>query len=447
MEAVKSIIETIKQRDPHEKEFIQACEEVLTSLVPAIEKNPKYATILPLLVEPERTIIFRVPWVNDKGEICVNRGIRVQFNSAIGPYKGGCRFRSNVNLSIMKFLAFEQTFKNSLTTLPMGGGKGGSDFDPAGKSEGEVMRFCQSFILELQRHIGQFLDVPAGDIGVGAREIGFMFGQYKRIKNTFEAGVLTGKGIIYGGSLGRTQATGYGLVYFVTEMLKARNDEIKGKRAMVSGSGNVAQYCCEKLLQLGATPVSVSDSKGALLFKDGMTEEHLNAVKHIKAVVRTELSKISELFPDLKGYEYVAGSVWAQSIPCEMALPCATQNEILPEHVDVMVKNGVKLVAEGANMPSTNETIELYMKNNFYYGPGKAANAGGVSVSGLEMTQNSMRLAWTVEEVDEKLKSIMKRIFEAANSAAQEFNVPLFKGANLAGFKKVADAMLAYGCV
>jgi len=327
----------------------------------------------------------------------------------------------------------------------MGGGKGGSDFDPAGKSDGEVMRFCQSFMLELQRHIGADCDVPAGDIGVGAREIGYMFGQYKRIKNVFE-GVLTGKGLSFGGSLVRPEATGYGLVYFVTEMLKARNEEIKGKRAMVSGSGNVAQYCCQKLLQLGAIPVSCSDSHGALIFKDGMKEEHLKAVMNIKQVRRTSLDKIKEFFPDLKGYEYVEGSVWAQKIPCEMALPCATQNEILPEHVPVMVENGVKLVAEGANMPSTNETIELYMKNNFYYGPGKAANAGGVSVSGLEMTQNSIRLAWTAEEVDNKLKDIMHRIFTAANEAATEYNVPLFKGANLAGFKRVAEAMLAYGC-
>jgi glutamate dehydrogenase (NADP+) len=445
MEAVNRVLEIVKARDPDQKEFIQAVTEVLTSLVPVLEKEPKYEKILPLLVEPERTIIFRVPWVNDKGEMVVNRGFRVQFNSAIGPYKGGCRFRGNVNLSILKFLGFEQIFKNSLTTLPMGGGKGGSDFDPAGKSDGEVMRFCQSFMLELQRHIGADCDVPAGDIGVGAREIGYMFGQYKRIKNCFE-GVLTGKGLSFGGSLIRPQATGYGVVYFVTEMLKAKGEEIKGRRAMVSGSGNVAQYCCEKLMQLGAIPVSCSDSHGALIFKDGMKEEHLKAVMHIKQVARTSLSKICELFPDLKGYEYVEGSVWAQKIECEMALPCATQNEILPEHVPVMVENGVKLVAEGANMPSTNETIELYMKNNFYYGPGKAANAGGVSVSGLEMTQNSIRLAWTAQEVDEKLKDIMHRIFEAANEASKEYKVPLFKGANLAGFKRVADAMLAYGC-
>jgi glutamate dehydrogenase (NADP+) len=445
MEAVQEVLDIVKTRDPDQKEFIQAVTEVLTSLVPVLEKEPKYKKILPALVEPERTIIFRVPWVNDKGEMVINRGFRVQFNSAIGPYKGGCRFRGNVNLSVLKFLGFEQIFKNSLTTLPMGGGKGGSDFDPAGKSDGEVMRFCQSFMLELQRHIGADCDVPAGDIGVGAREVGYMFGQYKRIKNCFE-GVITGKGIAFGGSLIRTEATGYGVVYFITEMLHAKGQEIKGLRAMVSGSGNVAQYCCEKLIQLGALPISCSDSKGALLFKDGMTVAHLDAVKHIKCVARCGLDKIKELFPDLTGYEYVSGSVWSQSIPCDLAVPCATQNEILPEHVEIMVKNGVKTVVEGANMPSTNETIELYMKNNLYYGPGKAANAGGVSVSGLEMTQNSIRLAWTREEVDAKLKDIMHRIFEAAHREAEAYNIPLYKGANVAGFKRVADAMLAYGC-
>jgi len=447
MEAVQQVLEQVRQRDPAEKEFIQAVTEVLTSLAPVIEKEPRYAKLLPMIVEPERTIIFRIPWVNDKGEFCVNRGFRVQFNSAIGPYKGGCRFRGNVNLSILKFLGFEQIFKNSLTTLPMGGGKGGSDFDPAGKSDGEVMRFCQSFMIELQRHISADCDVPAGDIGVGAREIGYMFGMYKRIKNVFE-GVLTGKGLSFGGSLIRPEATGYGLVYFVTEMLKSRGQEIKGMRAIVSGSGNVSQYCAQKLLELGAIPVSVSDSHGVIIFKDGMTQEHLKAVMHIKNVARTSLDKMAELFPALTGFEYIAGkSVWACEIPCDMGLPCATQNEILPEHVPVMVKNGIKLVAEGANMPSTNETIELYVQNEIFYGPGKAANAGGVSVSGLEMTQNSMRLAWTREEVDNKLKDIMHRIFVAADTAAKEYGLPLFKGANVAGFKRVADAMLAQGCI
>jgi len=328
----------------------------------------------------------------------------------------------------------------------MGGGKGGSDFDPAGKSDGEVMRFCQSFMIELQRHIGADTDVPAGDIGVGAREIGFMFGMYKRIKNVFE-GVLTGKGLAYGGSLVRPEATGYGLVYFVCNMLKSRNQEIKGKRAMVSGSGNVAQFCMQKLIQLGAIPVSCSDSKGCLIFKDGMTQDHVEAIKKIKAIRGASLAEIKTQFPQLSGYEYHEGSVWAQEVACELALPCATQNEILPEHVPVMVKNGVKLVAEGANMPSTNETIELYMKNNFFYGPGKAANAGGVSVSGLEMTQNSERLAWTAQQVDDKLKEIMQRIFDAAHEASEMYHVPLYQGANLAGFKRVADAMLAFGCV
>jgi len=447
MECVKQVLEQVRIRDPDQKEFQQAVTEVLTSLVPVLEKETKYQKLIPMIVEPERMIIFRVPWVNDKGEMCVNRGFRVQFNSAIGPYKGGCRFRGNVNLSILKFLGFEQVFKNSLTTLPMGGGKGGSDFDPAGKTDGEVMRFCQSFMIELQRHISADCDVPAGDIGVGAREIGYMFGMYKRIKNVFE-GVLTGKGISYGGSLIRPEATGYGLVYFVTEMLKSRGQEIKGMRAMVSGSGNVSQYCAEKLLELGAIPVTFSDSHGVLLFKDGMTEEHLKAVMHVKNVARTSLEKIGELFPALTGYEYVAGkSVWACEIPYELGLPCATQNEILPEHVPTMVKCGVKLVAEGANMPSTNETIELYVQHDIFYGPGKAANAGGVSVSGLEMTQNSMRLAWTREEVDNKLKDIMHRIFEAAHKEATEYNLPLFKGANIAGFKRVAEAMLAQGCI
>jgi len=447
MQAVQATIEAVKARDPDQKEFIQAVTEVLTSLVPILEAEPKYQKLLPLLVEPERIIIFRVPWVNDKGEMVVNRGFRVQFNSAIGPYKGGCRFRGNVNLSILKFLGFEQVFKNSLTTLPMGGGKGGSDFDPAGKTDGEVMRFCQSFMIELQRHIGADTDVPAGDIGVGAREIGFMFGMYKRIKNVFE-GVLTGKGLAYGGSLVRPEATGYGLVYFTCNMLKSIGQDIKGKRAMVSGSGNVAQFCMQKLIQLGAIPVSCSDSHGALVFKDGMTQEHVEAIKKIKGVFRCGLDCIKEKFPELTGYEYFPGkSIWELEVPCELALPCATQNEILPEHVPHMVKNGIKLVAEGANMPSTNETIDLYMENKFFYGPGKAANAGGVSVSGLEMTQNSERLAWTAEEVDNKLKEIMQRIFDAAHDASERYHVPLYKGANLAGFKRVADAMLAFGCV
>ena len=447
MQAVEKVLADIKRRDPNEKEFQQAVEEVLRSLVPILEKEPKYQKLLPMIVEPERVIMFRVPWVDDKGEIQVNRGFRVQFNSAIGPYKGGCRFRGNVTLSVLKFLGFEQVWKNSLTTLPMGGGKGGSDFDPEGKSDGEVMRFCQSFMIELSRHIGADTDIPAGDIGVGAREIGYMFGMYKKVKNVFE-GVLTGKGIPYGGSLIRPEATGFGLIYFLVEMLKSRGESIKGKRCMVSGSGNVSWGAILKIIELGGIPVTCSDSRGVLLFKDGMTKEHVEAMNKLKGTLRRPLSEYGQHFPELKGFEYIDGkSVWACEIPCEIALPCATQNEILPEHVPVMVKNGVKVVAEGANMPSTNETIELYMKHNIFYGPGKAANAGGVSVSGLEMTQNSMRLAWTREEVDQKLQDIMKRIFEAAHEASQQYNVPLYQGANLAGFKRVAEAMLAYGCV
>jgi glutamate dehydrogenase (NADP+) len=445
MEYVQSVIDKVKARDPDQPEFHQAVTEVLTSLVPLLEREPKYKEVLPLLVEPERVITFRVPWVDDQGKTQVNRGFRVQFNSAIGPYKGGLRLRGNVNLSILKFLGFEQVFKNSLTTLPMGGAKGGSDFDPEGKSDGEVMRFCQSFILELQRHIGGFTDVPAGDIGVGGREIGYMFGAYKKVKNIFE-GVLTGKGLSYGGSLIRPEATGYGLIYFVIEMLKTRSEEIKGKKALVSGSGNVSQYTCEKLLQLGATPLAVSDSKGVLVFKDGLTLEDVEIIKAIKNEHRVPLKKISELYPKVTGYEYLDGkSIWDIKIKYDLALPCATQNEVLPEHVPIMVENGVTLVAEGANMPSTNETIDLYLKNNIFYAPGKAANAGGVSVSGLEMSQNSIRLSWSSEKVDKKLNLIMKSNFNSVNEASKTYGVPFFQGANIAGFKKVADAMLSYG--
>jgi glutamate dehydrogenase (NADP+) len=440
-------LKQIKQRDPNEKEFHQAAQEVLTSLIPILEREPKYQKLLPLIVEPERVIMFRVPWVDDNGVIQVNRGYRIQFNSAIGPYKGGLRFRSNVNLSVLKFLGFEQVWKNSLTTLPMGGGKGGSDFDPSGKSNGEVMRFCQSFMIELYRHIGADTDVPAGDIGVGGREIGFMFGIYKRLTNMF-TGVLTGKGIPFGGSLIRPEATGFGLVYFLCEMLQSRNESIVGKRVMVSGSGNVSWGCILKLLQLDAIPISCSDSRGVLIFKDGMKMEHLEAMNKLKNEMRLPLSEFGRQFPELEGFEFIRNkSVWEIEIPCDIALPCATQNEILPEHVEIMISNGVKIVAEGANMPSTNETIELYIEHGIFYGPGKAANAGGVSVSGLEMAQNSMRMAWTSEEVDHRLKMIMKRIFESAHEASKLYEVPLYQGANLAGFKRVADAMLAYGCV
>jgi glutamate dehydrogenase (NADP+) len=447
MEAVQKILKQIKQRDPHEREFHQAAEEVLTSLRPILEHEPKYEKLLPLIVEPERIIMFRVPWVDDNGIVQVNRGYRVQFNSAIGPYKGGLRFRSNVNLSVLKFLGFEQVWKNSLTTLPMGGGKGGSDFDPSGKSNGEVMRFCQSFMIELYRHIGANTDVPAGDIGVGAREIGYLFGMYKRLTNEF-TGVLTGKGIPFGGSLIRPEATGFGLVYFLCEMLESRKESIIGKRVMVSGSGNVSWGCILKLLQLGAIPISCSDSRGVMIFRDGMKMEHLEAMNKLKSELRLPLSEFGRQFPNLNGFEFIPNkSVWEIEIECEIALPCATQNEIQAGHVSQMISNGVKIVAEGANMPSTNEAIELYMKYNLFYGPGKAANAGGVSVSGLEMTQNSMRIAWSDEEVDNRLKLIMKRIFKAAHEASQVYNVPLYQGANLAGFKRVADAMLAYGCV
>jgi glutamate dehydrogenase (NADP+) len=447
MHAVEKVLQQVKQRDPHEREFHQAVEEVLTSLVPIIEREPKYEKLLPLIVEPERVIMFRVPWVDDNGVIQVNRGYRVQFNGAIGPYKGGLRFRSNVNLSVLKFLGFEQVWKNSLTTLPMGGGKGGSDFDPAGKSNGEVMRFCQSFMIELHRHIGADTDVPAGDIGVGGREIGYMFGMYKRLTNQF-TGVLTGKGIPFGGSLIRPEATGFGLVYFLCEMLQSRGESISGKRVMVSGSGNVSWGCILKLLQLGAIPISCSDSRGVLLFRNGMTMEHLEAMNLLKTEKRLPLSEYGRQFPHLSGFEYVSDvSVWNCDVECEIALPCATQNEIQAKHVTQMVSNGIKVVAEGANMPSTNEAIELYMKHEIFYGPGKAANAGGVSVSGLEMTQNSMRMAWSSEDVDQRLKMIMKRIFAAAHEASKTYDVPLYQGANLAGFKRVADAMLAYGCV
>jgi glutamate dehydrogenase (NADP+) len=447
METIQKTLKEIKQRDPHEQEFHQAAEEVLMSLRPILEREPKYEKLLPLIVEPERIIMFRVPWVDDNGIIQVNRGYRVQFNSAIGPYKGGLRFRSNVNLSVLKFLGFEQVWKNSLTTLPMGGGKGGSDFDPSGKSNGEVMRFCQSFMIELHRHIGPNTDVPAGDIGVGAREIGYMFGMYKRLTNEF-TGVLTGKSIPFGGSLIRPEATGFGLVYFLCEMLESRKESIVGKRVMVSGSGNVSWGCILKLLQLGAIPISCSDSRGVLIFQDGMKMEHLEAMNKLKSELRLPLSEFGRQFPELEGFKFIPNkSVWEIEIEYEIALPCATQNEIQAEYVSNMISNGVKIVAEGANMPSTNEVIELYMKYNIFYGPGKAANAGGVSVSGLEMTQNSMRIAWSSEEVDNRLKLIMKRIFEAANEASQTYNVPLYQGANLAGFKRVADAMLAYGCV
>ncbi|MBO7149804.1 MAG: NADP-specific glutamate dehydrogenase [Clostridia bacterium] len=438
------LIKRTEQRNPNEPEFIQAVTEVLSTLEPVIEKRQDLvdAGVLERIVEPERQIIFRVPWVDDNGKPHVNRGFRVQFNSAIGPYKGGIRLHPSVNLNIIKFLGFEQTFKNSLTTLPMGGGKGGSDFDPKGKSDNEIMNFCQSFMTELYRHIGADLDVPAGDIGTGAREIGYMFGQYKRIRNEW-VGVLTGKGLNYGGSLARKQATGYGLCYFTNEMLQANGTSFEGKTVLVSGSGNVAIYACEKATTYGAKVVAMSDSNGYIYDKNGID---LDAVKQIKEVERKRIKEYINVHPDAEYHEGCKG-IW--TIPCDIALPCATQNEIDGESAAILVKNGCKVVSEGANMPSTPEAINTYLANGIMYGPAKAANAGGVATSGLEMTQNSMRLSWTFEEVDEKLHAIMKSIFKACDEAAKEYGVAgnYMAGANIAGFIKVAEAMKAQGNV
>ena len=438
------VLENVKKRNAGEPEFIQAVTEVLETLEPVIEKRPDLveAGVVDRLVEPERQIIFRVPWVDDNGKVQVNRGFRVQYNSAIGPYKGGLRLHPSVYLGIIKFLGFEQIFKNSLTTLPMGGGKGGSDFDPKGKSDGEVMRFCQSFMTELSKHIGADLDVPAGDIGTGAREIGYMFGQYKRLRNEF-TGVLTGKGLTYGGSLARTQATGYGLCYFTDEMLKANGKSFKGQTVVISGSGNVAIYATEKATELGAKVVALSDSNGYIYDKNGID---LNAVKQIKEVERKRIKEYLNYHPEAVYTEGCKG-IW--TIPCDIALPCATQNEIDGESAGILAKNGCYAVSEGANMPSTPEAIEVYFKNNMLYGPAKAANAGGVATSGLEMSQNSQRLSWTFEEVDEKLHGIMVSIFKACESAAKEYGMEgnYMAGANIAGFLKVAEAMKAQGCV
>ena len=438
------LLETVKKRNAGEPEFIQAVTEVLETLEPVIEKRPDYveAGVLDRLVEPERQIMFRVPWVDDNGKVQVNRGFRVQYNSAIGPYKGGIRLHPSVYLGIIKFLGFEQVFKNSLTTLPMGGGKGGSDFDPKGKSDGEVMRFCQSFMTELCRHIGADCDVPAGDIGTGAREIGFMFGQYKRIRNEF-TGVLTGKGLTYGGSLARTEATGYGLCYFTDEMLKANGKSFEGKTVVISGSGNVAIYATQKATELGAKVVALSDSNGYVYDKNGID---LACVKQLKEVERKRIKEYVSTHPDAEYHEGCSG-IW--TIPCDIALPCATQNEINKESAEILVKNGCFAVAEGANMPSTPEAIEVYLSNGVLYGPAKAANAGGVATSGLEMSQNSERLSWTFEEVDGKLKNIMKNIFKSCDEAAKEYGMAgnYMAGANIAGFLKVAEAMKAQGCV
>lgn len=443
---VKRVWESVQAKNSTELEFLQAVQEVLESLEPVVDKMPELETyaVLERMVEPERVIMFRVPWTDDAGKVHVNRGFRVQFNSAIGPYKGGIRFHPSVNLSILKFLGFEQVFKNSLTTLPMGGGKGGSDFDPHGKSDAEVMRFCQSFMTELSRHIGADTDVPAGDIGVGGREVGYMFGQYKRLRNEF-TGVLTGKALTFGGSLIRPEATGYGVVYFAQNMLAVKNKTLDGMVCAVSGSGNVAQFCVEKLLQLGAKPVTMSDSSGFIYDPDGITEEKLEFVKELKNVKRGRIKEYAEKYPSAT---YTAGArPW--SVKCDCAFPCATQNELNEEEAKALIANGVMLVAEGANMPSTPEAIAAFQKASVMFAPGKASNAGGVATSGLEMSQNSIRLSWSREEVDEKLKSIMKNIHDNAYAAAKEFGVEgnYVVGANIAGFLKVAKAMMAQGVV
>ena len=432
----------VEKRNAGEKEFLQAVGEVFESLAPVIEKRPDLveAGVMDRIVEPERFIQFRVAWVDDNGKVQVNRGFRVQFNSAIGPYKGGCRFHPSVCSSVIKFLGFEQTFKNSLTGLPMGGGKGGADFDPKGKSDNEIMRFCQAFMTELQKYLGPDTDVPAGDIGVGAREVGYMFGQYKRIRDEF-TGVLTGKGLSYGGSLARKQATGYGLCYFTDNMLKKKGDSFVDKTVVISGSGNVAIYACEKATQLGAKVVAMSDSNGYVYDPNGI---NLDVVKQIKEVER---GRIKEYADRVEGATYTEGKgIW--TIKCDIALPCATQNELNGDDAKALIANGVKYVAEGANMPSTPEAISAFLNAGIYFGPAKAANAGGVATSGLEMSQNSMRLSWTFEEVDEKLRGIMDGIFANATKAAAEYadsDDNLAAGANIAGFLKVADAMKAQG--
>ncbi len=441
---LSDLYDKVVARNKGEVEFHQAVKEVLESLEPVVEKKPEYITsgVIDSIVEPERIIKFRVPWVDDNGKVQINRGFRIQFNSAIGPYKGGLRFHPSVYEGIIKFLGFEQIFKNSLTGLPIGGGKGGSDFDPKGKSDMEVMRFCQSFMTELSKHIGADTDVPAGDIGVGGREIGYMYGQYKRLRNEF-TGVLTGKGLTYGGSLARTQATGYGLCYFTDAMLKDNGKSFEGKTVVISGSGNVAIYAVEKATQLGAKVVAMSDSNGYVYDKNGID---LNCVKQLKEVERKRIKEYAATHPDAEYHEGCSG-IW--TIKCDIALPCATQNEINEESAKALVANGVFAVAEGANMPSTPEAIEVFQSNGVLFGPAKAANAGGVATSALEMSQNSMRLSWTFEEVDAKLKGIMENIYANCASAAKEYGVEgnYAAGANIAGFIKVADSMKAYGVV
>ncbi|KAJ2743520.1 hypothetical protein GGI20_003675 [Coemansia sp. BCRC 34301] len=443
-EKIASVRANIRRRDPDQREFLQAVDEVFESLTPVFEKDPQYLEVFERLVEPERQISFRVPWIDDSGKQQVNRGFRVQMSSALGPYKGGLRFHPTVNLSVIKFLAFEQTFKNSLTTLMMGAGKGGSDFDPRGRSDREVMAFCQSFMCELYRHIGADTDVPAGDINVGAREIGFLFGQYKRLANNF-TGVLTGKDLRWGGSLIRPEATGYGCVYFAQNYLSYKGDSLKGKRCVVSGSGNVAQYTAEKLLQLGAIPLTFSDSNGYVLEPTGFTQEQIDHVMELKNTKRVRISEYcafsetAQYFPGKKPWE----------VSADLAFPSATQNEIDEEDAKVLVANGVNGVFEGANMPSTNEAIEVYKSSSVMFGPAKAANAGGVAVSGLEMAQNSQRMQWSREEVDAQLEKIMKDIFDNSLAASQKYCLKddIQAGANIAGFLKVADAMIHQGCV
>ena len=447
---VKRVWEEVKAKNPNEPEFLQAVEEVLATLEPAVDQMPELEpnAVLERLVEPERVIQFRVPWMDDAGNYHVNRGFRVQYNSAIGPYKGGLRFSKEVNLSVLKFLGFEQILKNSLTTLPMGGGKGGSDFDPHGKSDKEVMRFCQSFMTELYRHIGADVDVPAGDKNVGGREIGYLFGQYKRIRDEY-TGVLTGKGLTFGGSLIRTEATGYGLIYFAREMLKVKGQDFKGKTCVVSGSGNVAQYAAEKLIQLGAKVVTLSDSNGYIYDADGITQEKLDWVKELKCVKRGRISEYAKQFPSAKYVE--GGKVW--EVKCDCAFPCATQNELLEADAEKLLANGCKLVAEGANMPSDNAAVAKFQAAKIMYAPGKASNAGGVATSGLEMSQNSERLSWSAAEVDAKLDSIMCNIHDNCLNTAKRFGltdgeyVNYQAGANIAGFVKVAEAMIAQGLV
>jgi len=443
---IDAFMEKVKASNGHETEFLQAVHEVAEAVIPVIEENPKYkaAKILDRMVEPERTIIFRVPWTDDNGDVQVNRGFRVEFNSAIGPYKGGLRFHPSVNLSILKFLGFEQVFKNSLTTLPMGGGKGGSDFNPKGKSDNEVMRFCQSFMTELSKHIGPNTDVPAGDIGVGGREIGYMFGQYKRIRNEF-TGVLTGKGLNWGGSLIRPEATGYGTVYFAKEMLATKNDSFQGKKVAISGSGNVAQYAAQKVIELGGTVVTMSDSSGYISDSNGISSEQLTELFELKNVRRGRVSEMAEKYADITFHE--GQRPWGEKV--DIALPCATQNELSGEEAQTLIDNGVICVAEGANMPTTPEGIAAFQAAGVLFSPGKASNAGGVATSGLEMSQNSLRMNWSREEVDEKLHGIMVSIHEACVKYGKndDGSVDYVKGANVAGFVKVADAMIDQGVV